>query len=475
MNQKHTPPLHSQADHLAKACNRIHASLEIPAIMRAAVTSTLELIEAEIAAAGLLIDGEMAFSECFDGANWTHLKHRFRAGDGVIGHVIRHGRSFLSHDSNQEPQINPEIEMEIGKVRQFIAVPILGQQDGLIGCLLLLNKKVGDFSEDELTRVEQLTSITSIAINNAIHLSERQRIEEDLQKSVATYRTLVEQIPAITYIATLDRSRILFVSPQVETLLGHSPGDFLSEPDMWKKQIHEEDRERVLAEFRHSYSVGAPFHSEYRITRHDGEVVCFKDAADVVRDNEQALYLQGVMYDITERKQFEEKLAQMAYFDPLTGLANRSLFDDRLSQSVAHAKRHKQRFAILYLDLDGFKAVNDTMGHKVGDEVLAETARRLQQCVREVDTVARMGGDEFTIILNGINSDDDISLVAAKLLKAIGAPYEKAGAQNEISASIGIAIYPDHTSNTDALITAADNAMYLAKNAGKNRYYFSGE
>ncbi len=475
MSRKHKRSLDSHIEPFTKACNRIHASLEIPSIMRASVSSALELVDAEIGAAGLLIDGQMAFSECFNGNKWMQLQYRFHAGDGVVGHIIKHGHAFLSNDPSQEPHINPEIETDIGDIRQLIAVPVFGQQDGLIGCILLFNKKNGTFCEDELNRVEHLATIASIAVENAIKISERRRIEEDLQKSVATYRTLVEQIPAITYIATLDRSRILFVSPQVETLLGYSPSDFLSEAELWQKQIHDEDRERVLTEFKHSYRVGKPFHSEYRITRHDGVDVWFKDAADVVRDNDQALYLQGVMYDITERKQFEEKLVQMAHFDPLTGLANRSLFDDRLSQAIVQAKRHKQRFAVLYLDLDGFKAVNDSMGHKIGDEVLAETATRLQQSVREMDTVARMGGDEFTIILNDINTNDDISKVADKLLSVICAPYAKAGEQNEISISIGIAIYPDHSSNKDALITAADNAMYEAKNSGKNRYCFSGE
>lgn len=179
------------------------------------------------------------------------------------------------------------------------------------------------------------------------------------------------------------------------------------------------------------------------------------------------------MYDITERKQFEEKLMKMAHYDQLTGLANRALFHDRLSQALAQAKRNKEKFAILYLDLDGFKAINDTLGHKTGDEVLAETADRMRQSVREVDTVARMGGDEFTIILNDIHTNDDISLVADKLLKAISRPYDKSAPGNKITVSIGISIYPDDATQRDALISAADNAMYHSKDRGKNRYCFS--
>ena len=276
-------------------------------------------------------------------ANGYRLKYRFDVGKGVIGHIIKHGRPYLSNDPSQEPQINPEIDSELGGIRQFIAVPIFGKQDGVIGCLLVFNKKSGQFTEAEQTILEQLVSIASSAIDNAIQISENKRVEEDLHKSVATYKTLVEQIPAITYIASLDRSSILFVSPQIESILGFSQDDFLTKTDMWQKQLHPDDRERVLSEVQQSYNSGEPFHSEYRISNHHGDELWFKDAAAIVRDNDQALYLQGVMYDTTERKQFEEKLMKMAHFDQLTGLANRSLFHDRLSQSLAQAKRHKAK------------------------------------------------------------------------------------------------------------------------------------
>ncbi|MDX8404026.1 MAG: diguanylate cyclase [Mariprofundaceae bacterium] len=473
MNSESEPAQKCQAKLFTTACNQIHESLEIPSIMRAAVSSVLHLVDAEIGATGLLIDGQMAFSECCSDGKWIPLKHRFNTGEGVIGHLIKHGRPYLSNDSSQEPRINPEIDSELGGIRQLIAIPIYGKQGEAIACLLVFNKKNGLFTEADQTILEQLASIASSAIDNALQISENSRIEEDLQKSVATYKTLVEQIPAITYIASLDRSNILFVSPQIESILGYSQDDFLSKAGMWQKQLHPEDRERVLSEVRHSYTTGEPFHSEYRISRKNDEELWFKDAAAVVRDNDQALYLQGVMYDITERKQFEEKLMQMAHFDQLTGLANRSLFHDRLNQSIAQAKRHKEKFTVLYLDLDGFKAINDSMGHKIGDEVLAETAHRMRQSVREIDTVARMGGDEFTIILNNVSSTADISLVADKLLKVIAQPYKKTGPDNQISISIGISIYPDNGTHRDVLISAADNAMYHAKEHGKNRYCFS--
>ncbi len=456
----------------ANACNRIHSSLEIPAIIRATVTAALETIPAKIGAAGLLIDGKMAFTECLNGDEWMRLQHRFNSGEGVIGHLMKSGRPYLSNHASTEPKANPEIDAELGGVDQLIGVPIFGKQDGLVGCILVFNSKREEFSDSDQNQLERLASIASVAIDNAIHISESRRVEADLQKSVATYRTLVEQIPAITYIATLDRSQVLFVSPQVESILGFKQDEFLSQTDMWQKQIHKEDRERVLTEVRTSYTSGEPFHSEYRIHTGDGQERWFKDAASTVRDNDQALYLQGVMYDITDRKEFESKLIHMAHFDQLTELANRTLFHDRLNQSIAQAKRHKQKFALLYLDLDGFKEVNDTLGHKAGDELLRETAQQLKESVREIDTVARMGGDEFTVILSDIKSGEDAALVAKKILKAVSRPYESVGADHRVSTSIGIALYPDDTIEADQLVTTADNAMYQAKNSGKDRFCF---
>lgn len=234
MNREHESAQIGQAEHFTNACNQIHESLEIPSIMRATVSSALNLVDAEIGATGLLIDGQMAFSEHCSSGKWMPLKHRFNVGKGVIGHIIKHGRPYLSNDPAQEPRINPEIDSELGGVRQLIAIPIYGKQDGAVGCLLVFNRQSGPFTEADQTILEQLASIASSAIDNAIQISESRRIEEDLQKSVATYKTLVEQIPAITYIATLDRSSILFVSPQIESILGYSQDDFLSKADMCK-------------------------------------------------------------------------------------------------------------------------------------------------------------------------------------------------------------------------------------------------
>lgn len=181
----------------------------------------------------------------------------------------------------------------------------------------------------------------------------------------------------------------------------------------------------------------------------------------------------GIVRDITERKRAEGKLTQMALYDQLTGLPNRTNFFDKLEFSLSNARRNKSVVALLFIDLDGFKTVNDTLGHAMGDHLLKEVAQRLRANIRESDTVARMGGDEFTVILNNIQDIESTSGMAIKIIDAINQPIEFGGNTGHVGASIGIAIYPDHANSINSLINAADSAMYKAKAGGKNKFAIS--
>lgn len=178
-----------------------------------------------------------------------------------------------------------------------------------------------------------------------------------------------------------------------------------------------------------------------------------------------------IVRDITERKQLEERIRHLANYDSLTGLPNRALFYDRLSQAINLAQRNRHELALLYLDLDRFKSVNDTLGHAAGDDVLQGAAGRIQAQVRESDTVARIGGDEFAIILPKIASPQDAALVARKITDALCASFpakDPAQGKIEIGASIGISIFPRDGETMDALLKTADSAMYRAKDSGNS-------
>lgn len=185
----------------------------------------------------------------------------------------------------------------------------------------------------------------------------------------------------------------------------------------------------------------------------------------------QARFLWNLL---TRLKQTNEQINYLAHHDTLTALPNRILFYDRLNQAITRGRREKELSAVLFLDLDGFKLINDTFGHDVGDVLLREAAKRIVGCVRESDTVARMGGDEFTVILSNVRTPDNIKHVANKIVEAIARPFVLNGKKCSVSVSIGISLHPDNGETAAQLVKIADAAMYLAKHSGKNCYRFIG-
>lgn len=201
----------------------------------------------------------------------------------------------------------------------------------------------------------------------------------------------------------------------------------------------------------------------------DGSELWVSEALSVVRDAQgQPAFLLVVVQDITSRKELQARLSHDALHDALTGLPNRVMFHDRLSQVLDSSRRHGRGAAVLFLDLDGFKEVNDSLGHAAGDALLGQVASRLQGCVRAEDTVARFGGDEFGIVLAAAAQASDCETVAHKIVKSLATPFDLQGARVGLSASVGAALYPQHGDDADTLLTRADQAMYVAKGHGKN-------
>ncbi|HEY9079449.1 diguanylate cyclase domain-containing protein [Magnetovibrio sp.] len=218
---------------------------------------------------------------------------------------------------------------------------------------------------------------------------------------------------------------------------------------------------------------GSNFMIEARdITAHNRAVTALRQSIETLEQRVEAR-TRALQDEVTVRRQAEEKLRHVATHDGLTDLPNRSLMLDRLDKAIARAKRNQTKCAVMFLDLDGFKPINDTLGHDQGDLVLREAAMRLNACIRDADTAARFGGDEFVLVLSDLTKTEDGAMVAAKVLQALSEPIELNGHSVQVGTSIGIALYPDHGHNAETVLKHADNAMYAVKGGGKNNYAFA--
>jgi diguanylate cyclase (GGDEF)-like protein/PAS domain S-box-containing protein len=236
-----------------------------------------------------------------------------------------------------------------------------------------------------------------------------------------------------------------------------------------------EDRERYVATAREAMTSGEPLDVEYRIIALDGSVLWVSARGVPMLDADGKVQrIVGVARDITGQKRREEGVSFLAYHDSLTGLPNRRLLQDRLNQALFSARRRDGKVGAMLIDLDDFKQVNDSGGHRIGDTVLREAAQRLGSCVRKSDTVARHGGDEFVILVADFKTEIDCQVVAEKVLRALGQPFEAEGSSYRLGASIGIAVFPATGADGDALLRNADAAMYHAKQLGGNQYRFHG-
>jgi diguanylate cyclase (GGDEF)-like protein len=207
-------------------------------------------------------------------------------------------------------------------------------------------------------------------------------------------------------------------------------------------------------------------------TRHGEKYWVNSSIVPFINHNGKPERYLSIRTDITDLKKAEEKLRHMAHHDTLTGLATRLLSSHSIENAILRANRDKHRLAILFIDLDGFKTINDTYGHDIGDQLLISVAERLKESVRESDTVARIGGDEFLILLPEVEIASDVEIVAKKVIKSLTSPFNICNTTCQIGASIGISLYPDHAISCEELIKCADDMMYKIKRSGKNNYAF---
>lgn len=272
----------------------------------------------------------------------------------------------------------------------------------------------------------------------------------------------------------------LFWSEGIYRLFGINPAEFDASYEGFMERVHPDDRTAVETATKYAKEIGTPYAIDHRIVRPDGAIRVVHESAEVLRDEQgRPVRMIGTVQDITERKQAEQALQEkdahleyVAYHDALTDLPNRTLLMDRLRHGISRADRAENRMALLFIDLDRFKTINDSLGHAIGDAVLQAAADRLKALVREGDTLSRLGGDEFVVLLENVRSGQDAATVAEKIIQALEKVLVIGNYPLHISASIGISLYPEDGRDAETLMKHADAAMYKAKENGRNTFHF---
>ena len=352
------------------------------------------------------------------------------------------------------------------EVLREMVVPVF--RNDLIVAILGVGNKATVYDAADLETVTQLADL-------AWDFAESKRANEALRESEERWKFALEGSGEGVWDWNVPLNEVNF-SHHWKQMLGYADDQVGNHFDDWKTLIHPDDRAGTLATIQ-AYFQGSmlEYLVEYRMLCRDGGWKWILARGMIVRraPDGAPLRMIGTHSDITERKEAELQISFMAYHDRLTGLPNRALFFDRFSQAISQARRNNKRVALLFLDLDGFKPVNDTYGHEAGDIVLKIVSERMLSAVRAMDTVARMGGDEFVVILGELDGSAEVEVVARKLLDAISQDITLPDDQQcKVGASIGISVYPDNGTEMDTLLVAADSAMYQSKHGQKGTFTF---
>jgi len=292
----------------------------------------------------------------------------------------------------------------------------------------------------------------------------QQRLERRHQQAISVFNNTNDGI----LITDSDRN-IIAVNKAFTTITGYTEEEAIGKNPRFLKSDHQD--QIFYKKLWDTINSTGQWQGDIWNRNKNGKIIPIWQNISVVKDDKgNVKNYTSVFSDISSIKEYEEKLKHAAHHDALTGLANRALFGIHLDRTYQDAKRNNEGFALLFLDLDGFKKVNDTLGHKAGDQLLQQIATRIKTCIRDVDTAARFGGDEFIIILAGIGQPSDAELVAAKIINTISEPVIFGDKSVTVSTSIGISLYPDDGADSEKLLHAADSAMFRAKSRGKNNY-----
>ncbi|SFM12491.1 putative bifunctional diguanylate cyclase/phosphodiesterase [Marinobacter zhejiangensis] len=372
-------------------------------------------------------------------------------------------------------------------VRPDCGVIVVSGESAFTAVSRALRRGALDYIKKPFDPEELLETVRNVLGQQSL-LRDHADVQSRLKKSEALHRYIVNSSPDIVFMLDQD-GRICFINNKVNALLGYMPSELIGQH--FSIMLDEQDVARgtyaiqdtsVSSENPRTLEVRMKTRGSRKANRHF-EVTAFPIDPDTWHHNtgiddraaSQKARFYGTARDVTERKEAEAFINFQAYHDLLTRLPNRALFKDRLNLAITHARRNDQKLAVMFLDLDRFKVVNDTLGHAMGDRLLQAVTRRLEGCLRKGDTLSRFGGDEFTLLLPAIHCEDDAKQIAQKLIDALNAPFKLGEHEVFVGISIGISVFPEAGDSMDQLIQNADIAMYHVKDKGKGDYRFFTE
>ena len=351
-----------------------------------------------------------------------------------------------------------EMLIQMG-IDSYFGAPLISPSNKLMGLVAVMGSK-------PMSLQHWIRPVLGIFANRLALEIERKTAEDELKLAASVFNENVEAI----MIADRD-THILRINPAFCRITGYSADEAIGQPISLMKSGRQ-DRD-FYAQFWQALIDDNVWQGEIWNRRKDGAIIPVWQTISVVRDAAGEIdHFISIFSDISEKKMSEERIYHLAHYDTLTGLPNRTSFQNQFEGALLHAERHGRHVALLFLDLDQFKLINDAAGHPAGDELLKQVALRLKETIRDEDIVARLGGDEFTVLLDDIQSVEDAGLVAEKILQQLAKPFRLTHAELVATASVGISLYPDDGNDASTLLKNADTAMYRAKEKGRNNYQF---
>ena len=395
----------------------------------------------------------------------------FPEGRGPVGTAFRENRVVVVDHFLQSEMTRPWHALARSFGWGSVAAFPIRRADRPFAVLSVYHTDEKAFDPQAIDLLDEMARDVSFALDSFDRERERVQIKGQLVASERHFRAYFERAMVGMAAATPDY-RFCEVNDALCTLLGYSKKELIGMS--WIEFTHPEDVSESLR-MREFVMRGdlEEFEQIKRCIRKDGALIHAQIAVRAVRGDQGVVeYFVVIVNDITELKNQQQKLERLIHHDPLTGLPNRVLLNDRLDMAVAQANRSGGNVAVCFLDLDGFKRINDTYGHAMGDKVLIEIARRLVSASRLTDTVARFGGDEFIMILPRVSGEQECREMLGRVMQSIEAPLIVSGLETRLTSSIGVAIYPDHLTDGSTLLRHADQAMYIAKQKGRQRIHF---